>query len=112
MSTDKYRRLVELAKLLGFSVHLFYVMLDRPELNVERVKARVAEGGHDVPREKIIERYWRSLAQMPWFLDQADLAEVFDNSGTVPRLIARKRDNELVIVPDAPRNFVDALRRP
>lgn len=109
LSTDKYRRLVLLAKSLGFAVHLFYVMLDDPELNVERVRARVLDGGHDVPRDKIVERYWRSLKQMPWFLEMSDMAEVFDNSGAVPRLVARKRDGELVVAPDAPQNFIDAL---
>ena len=68
LSTEKYRRLVLLAKSLGFTFHLFYVMLNSPELSIERVRARVLAGGHDVPPDKIVDRYWRSLAQMPWFL--------------------------------------------
>ena len=69
MSTDKYRKLVEHAKLRGFEIWLFYVLLDSPERNVERVAIRVKKGGHFVPTEKTIERYSRSLQQLPWFLD-------------------------------------------
>lgn len=109
MSTDKYRRLVTLAKSLGYRFHLFYVMLQSPEMNIERVKARVLRGGHDVAPEKIVERYWRSLAQLPWFLEAADQAEIFDNSGAEPRLVARKADGQTVVSPTAPANLMQAL---
>jgi predicted ABC-type ATPase len=71
LSTSKYRRLVEAAKALRFQVRLTYIILDSPERNIERVRLRVKTGGHAVPEDKIVERYARSLAQMPWFLDQA-----------------------------------------
>ena len=109
MSTPKYRRLVDLAKSLGFSFGLFYVLLSRPELNVERVKARVLSGGHDVPEAKIVERYWRSLEQLPWFVDAADSVDIVDNSGATPRLVGRKQDGRLVISPEAPTNLTRAL---
>lgn len=90
LSTDKYRRLVEAAKALQFQLRLTYIILDSPERNIERVRMRVEKGGHAVPEDKIVERYARSLEQMPWFLDQADEAWLYDNSDTSPRLIGRK----------------------
>jgi predicted ABC-type ATPase len=90
LSTDKYRRLVLAAKALRFQVRLTYVVLDSPERNIERVRLRVKMGGHAVPEDKIVERYARSLAQMPWFLDHADEAWLYDNSDTSPKLIGRK----------------------
>ena len=60
LSTGKYRRLVLEAKQRGFLIWLLYV-LDSPERNIERVKIRVAHGGHDVPEDKIRSRYHRSL---------------------------------------------------
>ncbi|MEA3053990.1 MAG: hypothetical protein QOG72_2893 [Sphingomonadales bacterium] len=90
LSTDKYRRLVAKAKALGFAVWLIYVVLDTPERNIERVRLRVRKGGHDVPEHKIRTRYARSLAQLPWFLDQADEAWIYDNSGAQPRRIGEK----------------------
>lgn len=108
LSTDKYRTLVEVARSGGFEICLIYVMVRSPELNIERVKLRVARGGHDVPREKITARFHRSLAQLPWFLDHADRAYIFDNSGAEPRQVAEKlRDGAIALDPNAP----EALRR-
>ncbi len=110
LSTAKYQRLVTLAKSLGFHFHLFYVALDSPQRNVERVSARVLKGGHDVPEQKIVERYWRSLDQLPWFLKAADSAEIYDNSGAEPRLVARKADGEVVVAETVPTNLSKAIR--
>jgi predicted ABC-type ATPase len=109
LSTDKYRRLVIAAKERQFEFRLIFVMLETPELNVQRVRLRVSKGGHDVPEEKIRARWNRSLEQLPWFLEQADQAALFDNSGAVPRLIGRKIDGSIVIDPSAPLPLRAAL---
>jgi predicted ABC-type ATPase len=111
LSTDKYRRLVELAKGIGFEVWFLYVVLDTPERNIERVRVRVLKGGHAVPEEKIVERYWRSLEQMPWFLAAADRAFLYDNSGEQPRLVGEKQDGEIALDPEIPLVLKEALRR-
>ena len=107
--TDKYRRLVEAAKRRSFDFHLIYVLLDSPDRNVERVRLRVAKGGHDVPEERVWARYVRSLAQLPWFFRRADRAWVFDNSGATPRLISEKRDGRPVFAAGVLSQIVDAL---
>ena len=84
LSTDKYRRLVLIAKQQQFEFRLTYIILESPDLNVERVRLRVKKGGHDVVEAKIRERWAKSLAQLPWFLDQADWAAIYDNSATNP----------------------------
>jgi predicted ABC-type ATPase len=109
LSTDKYRRLVQAAKQRQFEFRLIFVMLQTPDLNVQRVRLRVSKGGHDVPEAKIRDRWKRSLAQLPWFLDQADQAALFDNSGAVPRLIGRKQDGAVLVDPDAPVALREAL---
>lgn len=111
LSTAKYRRLVELAKSLGFDFWFLYVVLDTPERNAERVRLRVLRGGHDVPRDKIFERWGRSLAQMPWFFGAADRAFLYDNSGASPRLVGSKRAGATELRPDAPAALRDALGR-
>lgn len=97
LSTAKYRRLVDKAKANGFAIWLIYVLLDTPERNVERVRLRVLKGGHDVPEAKIRSRYVASLEQFPWFLDQADRAWIYDNSGAQPRRIGSKQDGVITI---------------
>ena len=108
LSTGKYRRLVEQAKSRGFEIRLLYVILRDVELNIQRVRERVAAGGHNVPETKIRERRERSLQQLPWFLDQADRALIYDNSGASPVQIGRKLANEIVIAPDAPDEIKQA----
>lgn len=111
LSTAKYRRLVREAKSFGFEVRLLYVLLNSADLNVERVRLRVAKGGHGVPENKIRERRERSFKQMPWFLDQADFALIYDNSGAHPRLVCRKQKGLVEIDLDAPQPVKEAVRR-
>jgi predicted ABC-type ATPase len=111
LSTRKYRRLVEKAKSLGFEIGLIYVILQAPELNVERVRLRVLKGGHSVSEAKIVERYWRSLDQLPWFLQEADKAWLYDNSGAAPKLIGQKEDSIVTLDHDALPAIVEAVEK-
>jgi len=87
--------LVRAAKSRQFEIRLIYVVLKSADLNVERVALRVAQGGHDVPKQKIIQRRARSLRQLPWFLAQADRAWIYDNSTAEPRLIVTKTGKQI-----------------
>jgi predicted ABC-type ATPase len=109
LSTEKYRRLVLAAKQRQFEFRLIFIMLASPAQNVERVRLRVSKGGHAVPEDKIRSRWTRSLAQLPWFLQQADQAALFDNSDAIPRLVGRKQQGSVVIDPTAPEALRDAL---
>jgi predicted ABC-type ATPase len=80
LSTDKYRKAVTDAKAKGFKFGLIYVSLWPPDLSPDRIKIRVAKGGHAVERTKAIERYHRSHKQLTWFAAQADRMVVLDNS--------------------------------
>jgi predicted ABC-type ATPase len=102
LSTNKYRRLVEKAKQHEFEICFVYVYLESAELQIERIKARVAKGGHHVPDDKVRSRRERSFQQMPWFFWQADRAWVFDNSGNEPRLVAQFEDGNGFIEGDMP----------
>lgn len=110
LSTEKYRRLVTMAKRIGYLFQLIYVMLDDPQRNVERVHTRVMNGGHAVPDDKIIARYYRSLEQMAWFLNEADHASIYDNSGAEPRQVGSKKQGAVKIEGDAPLALRVALK--
>jgi predicted ABC-type ATPase len=81
LSSDKHKATVEHAIELGYSIGLIYVTLHSAELNVARVKLRVHLGGHDVPTDKIVNRWERSLSNLAWFVQRAHIAFVYDNSG-------------------------------
>lgn len=110
LSMGKYRRLVEKARSLDFDTRLIYVLLDSPQRNVERVRLRTRKGGHAVPEDKILERYGRSLRQMPWFLDQAQQAWIYANSGATPQLICKKADGVIMLDAKALPAVVEAVR--
>ena len=103
LSTDKYRPLVIETKNFGFEISLLYVTLKIAEMSVERVQLRVAQGGHAVDEQRIRARRERSFRPLPWFLDHADRALIFDNSGSTPRIIAQKAGGTIQIDSDAPK---------
>jgi len=49
------------AKNAGFKIYLYFVATENPIINQERVQIRVDLGGHDVPKDKIISRYHRTM---------------------------------------------------
>ena len=87
------------AKAAGFIVQLFFVGTDDPNTSVERVALRVVQGGHDVPRDRIIARWHRTMGFLHQAIKAADQAFVFDNSaaGHVdigPRLVLLCRSTQ------------------
>jgi len=48
---------------------------------------------------------------MPWFLEQADQASLFDNSGTAPRPIGEKKDGVIYVEADALPQIVEAVQK-
>ncbi|MCJ0765746.1 AAA family ATPase [Variovorax terrae] len=75
--------LIEQAQRSGFLVVLLVVCLDHPQRLLERVRQRVQEGGHDVPADRILARYPRTLAFLARAVRQADMALLYD-TGAVP----------------------------
>lgn len=110
LSTAKYRRLVTKAKARGFAIWLIYVVLDTVERNIERVRLRVQKGGHAVPDDKIRSRREGSLDQFPWFLDQADSAWIYENSGAQPKRIGEKRNGTVTLDENTPSFVLAAVQ--
>ena len=76
------------ARARGYMVIVMHVGVDDPDLSVARVRARTEEGGHDVPEQKIRDRYARGQPLIRQAVRQADRGMVFDNStlNAPPRL--------------------------
>jgi len=73
-------RLLDSALSAGFEVRIWYVGLNSPDLHIARVKSRVAEGGHDIPSQKIRERYDNSRYNLIQLLPRLAELRVYDNS--------------------------------
>lgn len=82
------------AQARGYRTYLYFVATDDPEINLARVRQRVREGGHDVPADKVVERYHRSIALLDAAVAAANRAYIFDNSGAQHRWIAEVTDGE------------------
>ena len=71
---------LEKARSLGYRSFLVFIGLSPPALSVARVVQRVEMGGHDVPDEKLRDRYPRTLANLRKAIPIVDEAFLFDNS--------------------------------
>ena len=61
LATRSLKRTITHAHEQGYSVTILYFWLNSPELAVERVRARVAAGGHNIPEQVIRRRYTAGL---------------------------------------------------
>ncbi len=107
--------LLQKALAAGIDVRIWFVGLSSPELHMARVRSRVARGGHDIPEEKIRERYDRSRFNLIELMPRLTELRVFDNSfeadphaGRAPRPtlilhLAKGRIVEMVDLAETPQ---------
>lgn len=72
--------LLDRALLEGIEVRIWYVGLDTVERHIARVRSRVAQGGHDIPEERIRERYTQSRLNLIRLLPRVTELLLYDNS--------------------------------
>lgn len=95
LSTVKYQSVVDQGRAKGLLFRLVYVITMDSILNVERVQARVKQGGHNVPEDQIHQRWQRSLELLPWFAERADKLIVLDNSDEFVPIALRRFNQKL-----------------
>jgi len=92
---------LEIAKKANFKIYLYFIATSDPIINVERIKNRVETGGHDVPNEKICNRYYRTLNNLHEAFKLSDRAYIFDNSTDLKNgsinFFAEKEDENIYI---------------
>jgi|HubBroStandDraft_3_1064219.scaffolds.fasta_scaffold77451_1 predicted ABC-type ATPase len=69
----------------GYFVILLFVGLTNPELSILRVRTRHLQGGHDVPEEKLRQRFPRTQDAIRLAAPIADRTLMFDNSRTIDK---------------------------
>ena len=97
--------LLERAAEAGLEVRVWYAGLASPELHIERVRKRVAKGGHDIPEADIRRRYDQSRLNLIRLLPKLTELRVYDNSTEgdpdaghepTPRLLLHWRERRIV----------------
>jgi len=88
LSGRTYLRMIRRWKVSGYRIELVFLSLPSVELALQRIAARVRQGGHDVPRTDVVRRFnrsWKNFQSMYRIL--SDKWAVYDNAGDTPRLL-------------------------
>jgi predicted ABC-type ATPase len=82
----------------GFEVVLFFVGISGPQVSESRVAQRVTQGGHDVPANKLQERYPRIMQNLERAMKQLPHVVVFDNDDlrNPYRLVAATKGGKII----------------
>ena len=67
------------AAAIGFTVVLFFIGISNPDISNERVVFRRLKGGHDVPTDKLITRFPRTLENLRRSIRELPFVLVYDN---------------------------------
>jgi predicted ABC-type ATPase len=70
---------LEEAVAAGYTVVLFFIGVSSPQRSIGRVAQRADEGGHDVPTDKLLTRFPRTLENLRLSLLRLPLVLVYDN---------------------------------
>lgn len=110
LSTERKLCMLRDAKANGYFIRGYFIMTCDPELNVQRVHARVEAGGHPVDDNTVRRRYRKSLANIPAFVSICDICHVYDNTDEPFRII-RKHKSDISFFENAywPKETVEAL---
>jgi predicted ABC-type ATPase len=88
LSGKGYLKKIKEWKNQGYEIIIFFLRLPSAEFAIERVKLRVAKGGHNVPEQDVKRRYERSRHNFTkLYKPLADSWVIFDTSGDLPIII-------------------------
>ena len=93
LSSEYKLKLLEKAKSEGYFMKCVFVLTRDPLVNVARVEARVASGGHNVERETIIRRYHKSVNNIKELIKICDILHVYDNTIKPVRIIRKHKED-------------------
>lgn len=63
----------------GYTVVLCFIGISGPDVSELRVSMRVSQGGHDVPSDKLVSRFPRTLANLQTAMRELPRVLIFDN---------------------------------
>lgn len=103
--------LLQSAADAGYRTYLHIVLISEA-LAVARVAERVADGGHQVPEDKVRGRFARLWGHLAVAIEVANETRVYDNSDprTPLRLVASYIDGQRAGIPEWPAWVPDELR--
>jgi predicted ABC-type ATPase len=98
LSGRSYAAIIQRIRDAGFVVTMFYLWIPSPALSIQRIKARVKQGGHDVPQRDVLRRFSRTQTNLfTLYRPLLDNLFFFDNSAAKPRLVFTEIDGSVSI---------------
>ena len=92
LSTDRNLKLLIRAKEQGYFIRVIYVLTSDSTINVARVNAREAMGGHGVPEDKVRSRYIKAINLIPDLVKVCDIMHIYDNTSEPFRIFKKRKD--------------------
>ena len=98
LSGKNHIKTIKKAKDLGYHIVLIYSYLNNPIMCENRIKVRVMNGGHNIPHDDIVRRFYRSKENF-WYIykDLVDEWNLFYNGTSEYILVAQSSKNEVEI---------------
>jgi predicted ABC-type ATPase len=102
LSGRGYMRLFKRLRANGYQVVLFFLWLPNADMAVSRVRARVRQGGHNVP-EPVVRRRYKSglLNALSLYKPLVHVFRVYDASHLPPKIVAHEDESSLAWKADA-----------
>ena len=96
LSTKSHIKTIEKAKDNEYEITLLFLFLDSVDLAIERVKARVEEGVHDIPEKVIRRRYFAGIKNLfDLYIPVCDYWMITNNSNPNLELIAEGNHKDI-----------------
>ncbi|MGN7293522.1 zeta toxin family protein [Rhizobium sp. SAFR-030] len=80
LSSHQSIKVISRARQSGYKTQIVFIALQSAELHIQRVRDRVAKGGHHIPDETIRRRFEMSLEKLPLAVPYCDELAIFNNS--------------------------------
>ena len=99
LSGKGFARTISQLKRAGYTVAIVFIFLKTPETSVARVRNRVKAGGHHVPTEDVIRRFYRSKHNF-WYTYRhlVDQWHMFYNSVEHFQVVAFGKSNQTTVI--------------
>lgn len=99
LSTRSFVSTIKTAREKGYYITLIFFWLESIQLAKDRVKKRVAEGGHNIEEKVIERRYTSGISNLfKLYVSKVDSLLIYDNSNIESELIAEKELNEEFVI--------------
>ncbi len=98
LSGKGFARIISRLKRAGYTVSIVFIFLKSAETCVARVRNRVSAGGHHVPTEDVVRRFYRSKHNF-WYTyrDLVDRWNLFYNSVEHFQEVASGEGNSVIV---------------